>query len=108
MPKRPTIDAQVLRRRLASASPPLVVAPTTEAEHRRARIPGSRILGDVEAFAREVPRDRTIVVCARRPDELTTAWACRLLAEYGYGDVHVLLGGLLGWETAGLPVDRDP
>lgn len=108
MPKRPAIDAPALRRRLASASPPLVVAAMTELQHRRARIPGSRLLGGLEAFVREVPRDRAIVVCARGPGDLTASWAYQLLLEQGYRDVTVLRGGLHAWEAAGNPVEHEP
>lgn len=104
----PTIDPATLHLLLATATPPLVVAVTTAAEHRRARIPGSRVLGDVQAFVRQVPHDRAIVVSARGPDDLTAVWACRLLAENGYQDVRVLQGGRLTWEAAGYPVDRGP
>ena len=108
MAKRPTIDAPTLRRRLASASPPLVVAVATAAEHRRACIPGSRLLGDLEAFVREVPTDRVIVLSARGPGDLTASWAYQLLLEQGYRDVTVLRGGLHAWEAAGNPVEHEP
>jgi len=102
-----TVDSNTLARRMAGASPPLVVAVTSAAEHRRARIPGSRLLGDPTAFAREVPRDRTIVVSCRSPGDLTASWACQLLVEHGYRDVSIHVGGLRAWENAGLPVEHD-
>jgi len=101
------IDSDTLARRLAGASPPIVVAVMSASEHRRARIPGSRLFGDAAAFGREVPRDRAIVVSCRSLGDLTAHWACRLLLEDGYRDVSVHLGGLRAWEVAGLPVDRD-
>lgn len=93
---------------MAEPAPPLIVAVVSAAEHRRARIPGSRVLGDVAAFVREVPHDRAIVVTCQSMGDLTASWACRLLAEHGYRDVRVHLGGLRAWEAAGLPVDRHP
>ncbi|TVR93919.1 MAG: rhodanese-like domain-containing protein [Trueperaceae bacterium] len=102
-----TIDSYALARRMAAAAPPLVVAVTSPTEHRRVRIPGSRLLGDPTAFARDVPRDRTIVVSCRSPGDLTASWACRLLVEHGYRDVSIHVGGLRAWMNAGLPVVRD-
>ena len=29
-----------------------------------------------------------------------------LIDEHGYSDVHNLLGGILAWQVAGLPVER--
>lgn len=107
MPTVTSIDTHELERRLRGASPPLVVAAVAEAEHRRARIPGSRTLSDLEAFLRDVRHDRAIVVSGDGSDALTTAWAHRLLLEHGYLDVRVHAGGLQAWEAAGYPVERD-
>lgn len=108
MTQRPAIDTQTLRRLLDEPEPPLVVAVASAEEHRRARIPGARLLGDVTIFTREVPQGRPIVVSGHDPGDLTAAWACRLLVESGYRDVRVHVGGLRAWEASGLTIERDP
>jgi rhodanese-related sulfurtransferase len=102
-----TIDSATLSRRMAGASPPLVLAVMSASEHRSARIPNSRLLGDLAELVRDVPLDRAVVVSCRSPGDLTASWAYRLLVEHGYRDVSIHIGGLRAWEAAGLPVDRD-
>lgn len=101
-----SIDTDTLRLRLATADPPLLLAVTSLADFRRARIPGARHFGDLAALLREVPRDRAIVVTHNGTDDLTLAWAQRLLVEHGYRDVTIHVGGLRAWEAAALPLDR--
>lgn len=49
--------------------------------------------------------DSLLVVCrsGRR-----SAAACAALAELGHGDVTNLAGGMIAWNDAGLPVEREP
>jgi len=101
-----SIDTETLRLRLQAADPPLLLAATSLADFERARIPGARHLGDLATLLREVPRDRAIVVTHNGTDDLTVAWASRLLTEHGYRDVTIHVGGLRSWEAAGLPLDR--
>lgn len=100
-----SIDTDTLRVRLAAADPPLLLAATSLADFQRARIPGARHFGDMATLIREVPRDRAIVVTHNGTDDLTVAWARRLLVEHGYRDVTIHLGGLRAWEAAALPLD---
>ena len=102
-----TVDSATLSRRMAGSSPPLVLAVMSASDHRSARIPNSRLLGDPAELVREVPLDRAVVVSCRSPGDLTASWACRLLVEHGFRDVSIHIGGLRAWEAAGLPVDRD-
>ncbi len=55
-----------------------------------------------------MPRERSIVVTSSGADDLTAAWARRLLVEHGYRDVTIHRGGLRAWQAAALPVDTIP
>lgn len=74
-------------------------------EHRRARIPGALHipLGDVAARARELPKDRPIVMhCALGS---RSRLAAKHLAGLGFENVHNLEGGFSEWKGEGLPVE---
>lgn len=104
----PTIAPAELARRLGGDDVPIVLAVANEAEFGRERIRGSRRFGDPGALRASVPADRLIVLAGCAPDDLTCAWAHRLLVEQGFTDVRVLEGGLRGWLALGLPVDAGP
>jgi hydroxyacylglutathione hydrolase len=99
-------DTETLRLRLQATDPPLLLAAASLADYERARIPGACRLGDMATLLRAVPRDRAIIVAHNATDDLTVAWASRLLAEHGYRDVTIHVGGLRSWEAAGLPIDH--
>lgn len=100
----PSIDTETLRLRLRTSDPPLLLAATSLADFRRARIPGALHFGDLATLAGEVPPERPIVVTTGGADDLTAAWARRLLIERGFRDVTIHRGGLRAWVAAGLPV----
>ena len=101
-----SIDTETLRLQLRATDPPLLLAATSLADFQRARIPGARHFADMATLLREVPRDRAIVVTHNGTDDLTVAWARRLLVEHGYCDVTIHVGGLRAWQAAALPLDR--
>lgn len=102
-----TIAPAELARRLGGDEAPVVLAVANEAEFGRHRIRGSRRFGDPRALRERVPVTRLIVLAGCAPDDLTCAWAHRLLVEQGFTDVRVLAGGLTGWIALGLPVETD-
>jgi rhodanese-related sulfurtransferase len=70
----------------------------TETEYMQGHIPGSLLipLQDLEHRLSEVPNSHVpiAVVSEQGPRGVS---ACRLLAEYGYGPLYMLLGGLDAW-----------
>lgn len=103
----PTIAPADLARLLAGSEPPVLLAVSTEAEHGRRRIPGSRRFTDIEALSEQIERTRLIVLAGCAPRDLTCDWALLLLIESGFRDVRVLAGGLADWVALGLPIESD-
>lgn len=56
----------------------------------------------------EIPRGRSIVAYCCCPHEESAAKAAQELIQAGYGDVHVLHGGLDAWKRAGGTLERKP
>jgi sulfur dioxygenase len=70
------------------------------------RVAGSQVipLSQLRDRAGEVPRDRPVVcVC---PAGARSAVAAGILEKAGVAEVANLRGGLLGWRSLGLPVER--
>jgi rhodanese-related sulfurtransferase len=77
------------------------------AEYAGARVRGSRLvpLGDLADRAREIDRTKPVyLICrtGRRSSE-----AQRELSALGFAEVVNVRGGLMAWQEAGLPVERD-
>jgi rhodanese-related sulfurtransferase len=73
-------------------------------EHNAGRIAGDRLieLGRLSAEAATIDRDRPVVFYCRSGSR--SAMAAQAFSEAGY-DAHNLAGGLLEWDSAGLPLD---
>lgn len=71
------------------------------------RIPGAVPveLGRIPGWARELPRDRRIVLYCNCPNEASAAHASRLLLGHGFARAQPLAGGLDAWVTAGHGVE---
>jgi rhodanese-related sulfurtransferase len=50
-------------------------------------------------------RDRPVIVYCRSGH--TSAGFCRKLSKQGFASVYNLAGGVVGWQKAGLPLNRD-
>lgn len=102
------LDTEGLRARLASGDPPRLLDVRTPAEFAAGHIPGSynvplqTLREHRDELRRNLDRD-VVLVCrtGRRAEE-----ADRALAESGIPGVHVLAGGIAGWQAAGAPVNR--
>jgi rhodanese-related sulfurtransferase len=74
-------------------------------------IPGSLRL-DPERVEEDLPGlaldQRRLVVAYATTDETTSQAVARRLRARGYGNAHVLRGGLGGWAAAGLPLAGKP
>ena len=78
----------------------------------RAEFPGGRIhgarllpLGELRRRAAELDRSRPVVCICRSGKR--SAQAVEKLATLGFDEVHQLDGGLMAWEQAGLPLEKD-
>jgi rhodanese-related sulfurtransferase len=100
----PAIDVREANRRLHEGAPLIDVR--EPAEHREVRIAGARLLPMSEfqeRYEAELPRDQELMVQCRSGGR--SAAVTRALLERGYRAVNVS-GGILEWESAGLPVER--
>lgn len=69
------------------------------------RMPGARLIpmGEIPNRLADLPRDRRIIFTCRSGNRSGTI-KDYLIDEHGYTDVHNMLGGILAWQAAGLPV----
>ena len=90
--------------RLSSLDAPLLVDVRTPHENETRRIEGSVSLplSHLAERAKELPRDRSLIVhCA---GGYRSSIAASLLQRLGFSQVSELAGGLAAWEAAGLPL----
>ena len=101
------LSPQQLQTALASGTPPLLLDVREYPEFAGGRLPGARLLplAELERRAGELPRDREIVTVCRTGRR--SAEAAAKLTQLGFEKVSGLDGGVMAWEQAGLPVERD-
>jgi hydroxyacylglutathione hydrolase len=92
------LTAPTLAAQLASPEPPAVVDVRTEPEWKSAHIDGSLNvpLSRLRARARELPRDRSIVVHCQTG--YRSSVAASILEQEGLTGVIDLVGGFVAWE----------
>lgn len=75
-------------------------------EYDEGHIPGVTLIpmGDVPARLSEIPTDQTVIVTCRTGNR--SGQVTDYLRTQGFDNVHNMLGGIVAWEAAGLPVDR--
>jgi hydroxyacylglutathione hydrolase len=91
---------------LASGAPPLGIDVRTPREYEQRHIAGSMSvpLNHLVENLGKVPKDRPLLVyCA---GGYRSSIAASLLQLGGFGRVSEIAGGIVGWETANLPVQR--
>jgi rhodanese-related sulfurtransferase len=103
-----TVDAATLRERLAGPNPPRLLDVRTPAEFAALRIPGAYnvpldLLREHRGELRRHLDTDVVLVCrsGQRAEQ-----AERTLAGAGLTGVHVLAGGMNGWQADGAPVNR--
>ena len=74
-------------------------------EHSTVTLPGALRMSPDRLDLARVPKDRDVVLYDSDPDELVSARAAAELIRHGYR-AAALAGGIAGWMTAKLPVDR--
>ena len=96
-----------LQSQLARADRPQLVDVREHPEFAAGRIAGARLLplGELERRVAELDRSRPVVCVCRSGRR--SAQAAEKLVALGFSRVHQLDGGLLAWEQAGLPVEKD-
>jgi rhodanese-related sulfurtransferase len=85
---------------------PFVIDVREPGEYATGHIPGSQLvpLGTVGAALRGWNRDEEIVVVCR--SGARSGWVAEALASAGFSRVMNLVGGMLAYIAAGLPVER--
>jgi rhodanese-related sulfurtransferase len=75
-------------------------------EHDAGRIAGGRLieLADLSAQAQSIDRDRPVIFYCRTGSR--SGMATSAFRQAGW-DAHNMLGGLVEWEAAGLPMEPD-
>ena len=104
------IDVQALREMLASRTPPLLLDVREPAEYtgELGHLAGSRLIPLRELMSRleEIDEHKGSPVVTVCRAGMRSATAAAILGRSGFSDVSNLAGGLLGWDEAGLPVER--
>ncbi len=93
---------------LASAQPPLAMDVRAPRERELKHIAGSIAapLNHLCESFDKIPKDRELLVyCA---GGYRSSIAASLLQRAGFSNVSEIAGGIVGWETANLPVESDP
>jgi rhodanese-related sulfurtransferase len=93
-----TIGGDELYRKLAAGEPLVLLDVRADEEFERSHIPGSRLipLHTLEARIADVPNRGMPIAVVCEHGERSVA-ACRLLAQYGFGPLLNLQGGLTAW-----------
>jgi len=96
-----------LRALLAQGEPLQLVDVREHIEFASGRIPGARLvpLGELQRRAVELDRSRPVVCICRSGKR--SAQAVEKLATLDFEGIQQLDGGLLAWEQAGFPVEKD-
>lgn len=96
-----------LHARLRRGERPQLVDVREHPEFAAGRIAGARLLplGDIGRRAGELNRDLPVICVCRSGKR--SAQAAEKLAALGFVQVRQLEGGLLAWERAGLPLEKD-
>jgi glyoxylase-like metal-dependent hydrolase (beta-lactamase superfamily II)/rhodanese-related sulfurtransferase len=99
------VSATFAAERLLEPSPPLLLDVRSIQERRRQRIAGSVHvpLSQLVEEMSSLPRDRAILVYCE--GGYRSSIAASLLTRSGFSAVSEMAGGLVAWETAGLPVE---
>lgn len=99
-----TITPVELQQKLNEADAPLVIDVRSPEEYKLdGHISGSRLLPLPVLLQRsqEIPKDRPVVFVCRSGNR--SHIACEQLASQGYTQVINMVGGMIGWHSAGLP-----
>jgi rhodanese-related sulfurtransferase len=107
MNNRDSVRVMELGEALAAGAHCQVVDVREYPEYAGGRVPGARLipLGELERRGGELDRSRAVYLVCRSGRR--SAEAQQTLRGLGFTDVIDVEGGMLAWEQAGLPVERE-
>ncbi len=75
-------------------------------EYNEGHIPGVKLipLGQLSNRLDEIPKDKFVVMTCRSGNR--SSKATQFLRSQGFDNVHNMLGGILAWQKADLPVEK--
>jgi rhodanese-related sulfurtransferase len=101
------IDRDALRAKLDAGAPFKLVMAASEFAFRAKHIPGSlRVDPHDPVLSGLAPEDDLVVYCSNL-DCIASHAVIKRLVERGYRRIGHYRGGLIDWETAGLPLEGD-
>lgn len=82
----------------------VVIDVREEWEYEKGHIPGALLLplGSLKDRMGEIPEEGPVVLVCRSGNR--SAQAFRFLRQQGFTNIHNMAGGMLAWESAGLPI----
>ena len=100
-----TIDVQTAR--LLQGRDDVVLFDVREpVEYNAGHIAGAKLipLGQVPSRMAEIPKDKTVILTCRSGNR--SGQAADFLRHQGWRNVHNMAGGIVGWQQAGLPIEK--
>ncbi len=99
-----TIDAKTVND-LRNNPDVFIIDVREDYEYAAGHIAGTTLipLGQLSSRLNEIPKDKTVVAVCRSGNR--SGQATELLRRAGY-DAHNMAGGMIGWEQAGLDIQR--
>jgi rhodanese-related sulfurtransferase len=101
------VDREQLQAKLARQDPFKLVMASSDWAFRAKHLPGSIYFKSPEEMFAALRKDEEIVVYCSNLDCHASQATIQKLREHGYQNVHHYAGGLIDWETAGLPLEGD-
>jgi rhodanese-related sulfurtransferase len=106
-PPVPVLDREQLKAKMATGHPFKLVMASSEFGFRAKHIPGSIHFNLHNESYSSLGKDDDIVVYCSNLDCIASAALIKKLRERGYSKISHYVGGLIDWETAGLPIEGD-
>ena len=101
------LDREQLQAKLARKDPFKLVMASSDWAFRAKHLPGSIHFKSPEEMFAALGKDEEIVVYCSNFDCHASLATIQKLREHGYQNVRHYAGGLIDWETAGLPLEGD-
>ena len=101
----PEIGRDQLRARLAGDDRPKLVMASSDWAFDTKRLPGSLHFKTIQQMLAALRPDDDIVVYCSNVDCRASLNAIKKLLEHGYTKVSHYAGGIIDWESAGLPTE---
>ncbi len=106
-PAATELDREQLQAKLAGKAPLKLVMASSDWAFRAKHLPGSIHFKSPEEMFAALGKDEEIVVYCSNLDCHASLATIQKLRAHGYRNVRHYAGGLIDWETAGLPLEGD-